>query len=138
MKRRKKNIPVYVYNDFNDFVYLQKNKASKTLPKTEIYGKRYQNPEFKFERRDLKNYLELYSKNSFDKLSPETKKLFYSYSLDHPGDIRKLETIIHNAKTNDNPLVYKLIRIMQREGFSDIKSFLEYLDRKWKKIRKEE
>lgn len=139
---KKQGIPVYFYENMNDWQLLRKNRA--VVPDVQgLYGRgrlerieTAKNRMPQFPREDwLAPWVELYYKTDEETLSDRSKKYLYNirYGWFSEESIRKLMNEIHNQKRNPTPALHNLIKIFRKLGIRQPKQYIDFLKTKWKK-----
>ena len=141
---KKKNIPVYVYDNRNDFL---SNNKKNTLSLQEIKEIPYEKP-VKFPDRmssfdTLKDAMELWHKNKTKDLSDSAYKYRRRISTGSASDAeRGLKSELHNRsgdlKRENNSSLTKFIEIMKKNSIKSVGQFIDILRDKWEEIQKQE
>lgn len=128
---KKSEIPIFVYNDFNDFNLLQKNKANQNTnlkAETPLPEPRSQFPRTNY----FGPYIELLIQTDRNKLSNESKRLLGRW-YNERDRLTALKNEIHNNKSDERgrPNLIKFLNIMKKLNLNSVKDVYDYIDKKW-------
>ena len=146
---KKKNIPIFYYNNVPDFIKMNPKKSVKINIQQfkrsveDIKDKGYQPRNIDSSRSNFTEFLELFYKNRSKDLSKAADRRLYSilyYNYTGENEI-VLGNYIHNEKQMRNmrdKRIIHLLKVMKKHRLKTPKDVIEYLHDKWKKIKEEE
>lgn len=131
IEAKKKEIPVYIYEDENAYKTLNKNKAITDF--SGLTGER--EPRMTFHRRNLAYLPALFYKKSSSELDKDAARKLQSLIRYKKEFLTSLQADIHNNKPHDLTAVNELLL---RSKTRSLQQLVDYLHTKWLAILDEE
>lgn len=133
------NIPVYVYNNVDDWKTQNKNKRLSIPFVLSMTEKLKKHTSDYVPRRYLDRVVELIVKDDKNSLSDDANKLRYNIT-NYSDEYKSIETDMHNSRKPGNADFDNVVLInsfMMKNKLKNVKELSEFLKQKWIKIKGE-
>ena len=140
---KKYNIPLFIYENKDDYLLQNKNKSIPISEFNNIIKNVEKSPIENNDSDFVKEtsfypWIELYYKDNRHDLSKKAKEI--AYELHRFGDmaienhVHRLKIDIHNARNTDNKHLVNLIKLLKKKKSKNIYEFVYKLTKKWFKV----
>lgn len=132
IKGKQKNIPIFVYNNEDDFRVLNSKNAIDPMSLPLSGGEKVE-PWLRGKSRDFAEILELLQKPKNETLTKKASRKLDDIER-YDDQAKVIDSWIHNRRSTHDPELLKLLKLMQKLNIKDSKSIVDFVREKYKEV----